>query len=188
MLKEATTAMLRNERISPTARRAWCRLRRSGRAARRAPPGSGAKVRWRDASTAESSGWPTATLRRNGLCLGREDPRSPRSRDLAGAVEFRRATGAVRGAERGIPVRSELEPAGGPLCAPVVAITGTNGKTTTTGEFRATGARPAATRHAATWARRSRPARGSARTSSSWRCRASSSSFAKTSIRTSAQC
>ena len=136
MLKEATTAMLRNER-GPHLDGSTCVVlgyARSGRAAASLLADAGAKVRCVDSSTAEQLGVAEADVPGGTSWLGREDPSVLDGCDLVVASPGIPPRNPVLSTalERGLPVRSELELGWWFTDAPVVAITGTNGKTTTT--------------------------------------------------------
>ena len=91
--------------------------------------------------------------------------------------------------ERGIPVWGEMELGARLAGRPYLAVTGTNGKTTTTGMLAACCARPAWTPSpAATSGTRSRPRPASRTTRSSSRCRRSSSRRRRRSTRGSRCC
>ena len=160
----------------------------------RAAPARGARVRATDAQAATPRSPPAAAIPGVELRLGDDGPRRCSTASTwwcrAPACRARRRS-SPRPVARGIPVRSEIEVACRLLDCPIVAITGTNGKsTTTTLVGRALRARRvAAPSPAATSARRSiaRRRRGRPR-SPSPRCRASSSSGSSASGRASAAC
>ena len=136
MLKEATKEMLRNER-GPHLDGASCVVlgfARSGRAAASLLADAGAKVRCVDAATAEKLNVAPEEVPGGTAWLGREDPAVLDECDLVIASPGIPPHNVVLAAAlaRGIPVRSELELGWWFTDAPVVAITGTNGKTTTT--------------------------------------------------------
>ncbi len=106
---------------------------RSGRSAADLLARAGADVRVSDSSSAEKLGV-TSPPPGGERWLGGEDPRVLDSADLVvtspGVPPGNPLLAAAR--ERDLPVRSELELGWWFATAPVVAITGTNGKTTTT--------------------------------------------------------
>jgi UDP-N-acetylmuramoylalanine--D-glutamate ligase len=106
---------------------------RSGRAAAGLLARAGAEVRVSDSSSAEKLGV-TSQPPGGGRWLGGEDPSVLDNVDLVvtspGVPPDNPLLAAAR--ERGLPVRSELELGWWFAMAPIIAITGTNGKTTTT--------------------------------------------------------
>ena len=107
---------------------------RSGRAAAALLDRAGAKVRVVDAAPAATLGVDPATVPGGPAFLGHEDPAALDGADLVVASPGVPPRNPVLAAAfaRGLPVRSELELGWWFTNAPVVAITGTNGKTTTT--------------------------------------------------------
>ncbi len=107
---------------------------RSGRAAASLLHAAGAKVRVVDAAPAAKLGVDPAAVPGGDAWLGREDPAALDGADLVVASPGVPPRNPVLAAalDRGLPVRSELEVGWWFTDAPVVAITGTNGKTTTT--------------------------------------------------------
>lgn len=106
---------------------------RSGRAAAALLVRAGADVRVSDSAAPAKLGV-TSPPPGGDRWLGGEDPRVLESADLVVASPGVPPTNALlaRARERGLPVRSELELGWWFATAPLVAITGTNGKTTTT--------------------------------------------------------
>ena len=110
-------------------------MARSGRAAARLLARHGARVRGTDLRTADALALDTTVLERDGvtLRLGDHD-----FRDLDGADLVVVSPGIPKTApfleearRRGVPVLSELEVAARFATAPIAAVTGTNGKSTT---------------------------------------------------------
>ncbi|MFN8176541.1 MAG: UDP-N-acetylmuramoyl-L-alanine--D-glutamate ligase [bacterium] len=128
--------MLRNER-GPHLGGTTCVVlgfARSGRAAASLLVEAGAKVRCVDAASAEKLSVAPEDVPGGTSWLGREDPAVLEGTDFVIASPGIPPRNPVLAAAlaRGIPVRSELELGWWFTDAPVVAITGTNGKTTTT--------------------------------------------------------
>jgi len=112
-------------------------FQRTGRAVARALRARGVRVRIADARRADAVGADAATLAAFGDCELRFGEDAPDL--LAGVDVVVPSPGVPRDARplraalaRGIPIRSEIELAYGLLRCPVVAITGTNGKSTVT--------------------------------------------------------
>lgn len=107
---------------------------RSGRAAAALLAQTGARVRVVDAASAEALRVAEHEVPGGTQWLGREDPSVLGGADLVIASPGVPPRNPVLEAAlaRGIPVRSELELGWWFTTAPVIAITGTNGKTTTT--------------------------------------------------------
>jgi UDP-N-acetylmuramoylalanine--D-glutamate ligase len=107
---------------------------RSGRAASRLLVDAGARVRVTDAVPAGELGVSAEEVPGGTEWLGREDPAILRGADLVVASPGVAPTNPVlaEALRTGLPVHSELELGWWFTDAPTVAITGTNGKTTTT--------------------------------------------------------
>ncbi len=108
-------------------------LRRTGRAVAATLAARGVAVRAADRGTAESLG-PGALPAGVELRLGEDGPGLLAGMDLVvpSPAVPRDAPVLAAAVRRGIPVRSEIEVASWLLSCPIVAITGTNGKSTTT--------------------------------------------------------
>jgi UDP-N-acetylmuramoylalanine--D-glutamate ligase len=108
--------------------------RRSGRAAARLLAEAGASVRVTDTAALDDLGVTADEVPGGVEWIGRADPAVLESADLVIASPGVPPSSPVLAAalERGLPVRSELELGWWFTDAPTIAITGTNGKTTTT--------------------------------------------------------
>ncbi len=108
-------------------------FRRTGQAVAAVLAARGVRVRATDACSADVLGRPNAPAGVQ-LCLGVDGPDLLRGVDLVVPSPGvpRDAPLLATAVRRGIPVRSEIEIAAGLLDCPIVAITGTNGKSTTT--------------------------------------------------------
>jgi UDP-N-acetylmuramoylalanine--D-glutamate ligase len=107
---------------------------RSGRSAARLLLAAGSRVRVTDASALEKLGATEEEIPGGAEWIGREDPAVLAGCDLVIASPGVRPSSPVlaHALASGVPVRSEIELAWWFTDAPIVAITGTNGKTTTT--------------------------------------------------------
>lgn len=110
-------------------------MARSGRAAARLLARHGAVVRGSDLKTAEDLGIDAAAMTRDGIALRLG---GYKAQDLAGAEAVVVSPGIPKSAPAyvdamalGVPVLSELEVASRFAAAPMAAVTGTNGKSTT---------------------------------------------------------
>jgi UDP-N-acetylmuramoylalanine--D-glutamate ligase len=107
---------------------------KSGRAAAELLVKEGASVRVSDASSLEKLGVEAATVPGGAAWIGAEDPAILKDADLVVVSPGVPPRNPVLAAAqvRGIPIHSELEIGWKMTKGPVIAITGTNGKTTTT--------------------------------------------------------
>ena len=109
-------------------------FQRTGQAVARVLAARGVRVRVADRRPAEALGVESRTWMDVELRLGEEGPELLAGMDLVVPSPGvpRQAPVLAAALRRGLPVRSEIEMAAELLACPVVAITGTNGKSTTT--------------------------------------------------------